>query len=169
MIGQDEEQTEAEIYIDWFEFVDSLGNSFVAETVNGEACNLGKLSVAFITEVSGEDFALLKTSYNGTVTVVSEKPEKDGYVFVGWATDCGDGIVIYNGGEGIECSQDLYFYAVWEKAEETESVEESVVNNGNANTGCSASANGDGMVLEVLIMLCAVVVLRKKLIKSSTL
>ena len=52
------------------------------------------------------------------LTIVNEKPEKDGYVFVGWATDFGDGVVIYNGGDGIECSQDLYLYAVWEKAED---------------------------------------------------
>jgi hypothetical protein len=150
----DEEFASSEINIESFELTDSLGYSFNCRAVNGYAYSLGQLTVAYVTEVSGEDFALSSVNYSENAVIIDAIPQKEGYIFAGWSIYGSGDAVTYNAGDVIELSENICLYAVWEK--ESEKQEQGA-------KGCKSSLNDSGFIaFSLLFALSYVVIISKK-------
>lgn len=108
----------ANVTIDKIELSDSLGNIYASALADGRIFNRGQISVSFIIEETGVNFANIKADYGEKVTIPSDVPTLEGHKFTGWSAIDSSGTKTYLTDETIECLNDVYLFASWEKTSE---------------------------------------------------
>lgn len=96
--------------------IGSAYEKFGTETVNGVKYNVyaGKYTVSY--DANGGTGAPESQSkmHGKSMTLSSQKPQRDGYVFLGWSTDKHASAPSYQSGDPFDIDADTVLYAVWD-------------------------------------------------------
>ncbi len=75
--------------------------------------------------------------YGATITLTSQKPQRDGYTFLGWSTTSSSTVAQYSAGGSYSADENRTLYAVWTKNTYT------LTYNGNGFSSYDSSVSGD--------------------------
>ncbi len=72
---------------------------------------------ADVTNLPAAEEQTVEAGKNAAFTVTTQKPERKGYTFLGWAENSAAETAQYKGGESLTVSSDKVLYAVWKSTE----------------------------------------------------
>ena len=121
-------------------------------------CNAGKVSIA-VTVSSGATPTTYTLTYNanggsgapssqtgnGSITLSTVKPVRDGYTFLGWSTNSGVSSAQYQPGESFNLNSNETLYAVWSRDPITPTAY-TLTFNANGGSGAPSPQTGNGYI-----------------------
>ena len=83
---------------------------------------------------------------NGTITLSSTKPTREGYAFLGWSTDKSASAASFTAGQIFELTSDTTLYAIWKQDPPIPPTEYTLTYDANEGNGAPPAQKGNGAI-----------------------